>query len=187
MSESHITKHVLTESIKQLMKQTPLERISIQQIVDNCGLNRQTFYYHFKDKFDIVNWIYYTEAVENIADCKNYQNWREGMEKVLAHIANNKSFYKNALRTPGENTFKRYFFNVCYQLIMAVIQELSSMLQVDDEDCVFIANFYTHAFVGMTTQWIMNEVKESPDQFAKRIHDIVEGSMLSALKRFARE
>ena len=63
MSGSQITKKALALSIKKLMETIPLSKISIRQIADNCGVNRQTFYYHFKDKFDLVNWIYYTEAI----------------------------------------------------------------------------------------------------------------------------
>ena len=59
MSESKITEKALALALKQLMKTAPLSKISIQNIMDNCGLNRQTFYYHFKDKFDLVNWIYH--------------------------------------------------------------------------------------------------------------------------------
>ena len=184
LSESQITKRALADSIKQLMKTIPLEKISIQEIVDHCGLNRQTFYYHFRDKFDLVNWIYFTEAVEVIADCKSYQNWSEGMRRLLAQIACNKQFYVNALRTPGENTFNHYFFEVSSQLIMGVIQDLSCDMDVSNTDRKFIGDFYTHAFVGLTTQWIMTGMKEAPESLVHKIRDIVEGSMLSALTRF---
>ena len=58
MSESRITKKALALSIKKLMETIPLAKLSIHEIVDDCGINRQTFYYHFKDKFDLVNWLY---------------------------------------------------------------------------------------------------------------------------------
>lgn len=172
-------------SIKQLMETAPLAKISIQEIVDHCGLNRQTFYYHFKDKFDLVNWIYYTEAVESIADCRNYKNWCDGMYKTLSYIMKNKSFYINALNTPGQNSFNGYFFEVSYQLIMGVLNDLSSGMNVSDTDKIFIAEFYTHAFVGITVQWIKRGLKESPKTIVDKLNDIVEGSMLGALTRLA--
>ena len=79
MSESQITKKALALSIKKLMETIPLAKLSIHQIVDNCGINRQTFYYHFKDKFDLVNWIYYTEAIENIDNSIKYGHWTDEM------------------------------------------------------------------------------------------------------------
>jgi len=185
MSEAHITKKALAASIKQLMETIPLSKISIQEIVDNCGLNRQTFYYHFKDKFDLVNWVYYTEAIESISDCTDYEHWGNGIYKILSYLMKNKLFYINALNTPGQNAFDEYLFTVTHDLNMKVVNEVAAGLNVSEKDKSFIADFYTHAFVGMTVQWIKKGMKESPEIIADGIKDIVEGSMLRALKRYA--
>lgn len=184
MSESLITKRALAVSIKQLMNTIPLSKISIQKIVDNCGLKRQTFYYHFKDKFDIVNWIYFTEVTESISDCKHYNNWTDGMFRTLSYLMKNKSFYINALNTPGQNAFDRYFFEFCYGLIMDIVNDLSLDMNVSDEDKKFISDFYTHASVGIVVQWIKNGMKDSPQVMVDKIKHAVEGSIIGALSRY---
>ncbi|WP_160677590.1 dihydroxyacetone kinase transcriptional activator DhaS [Clostridium sp. C8-1-8] len=184
MSESLITKRALAASIKQLMETIPLSKISIQEIADNCGLNRQTFYYHFKDKFDLVNWIYYTEVTKNIDNCRHYDNWPDGMYRTLCYLMNNKSFYINALNTPGQNAFDGYFFEFSYELILGVVNDLSTQLKVSQKDKKFICEFYTHAFVGIIVQWIKGGMKESPKTMVEQIRNIVEGSMLGALARY---
>ena len=186
MSESLITKKALAVSIKKLMDTVPLAKISIQKIVDGCGLNRKTFYYHFKDKFDLVNWIYYTEVSESIADCKNYGNWTEGTYRTLSYLMKNKSFYINALNTPGQNTFSEYFFEFCFKIIMNAIDDLSIEMNVSDKDKKFIADFYSHAFVGITTQWIKRGMKESPEILVDGIRNVLEGSMPHALNMYAK-
>ncbi len=189
MSESQLTKKALALSIKKLMETIPLSKISIREITNNCGVNRQTFYYHFKDKFDLVNWIYYTEAIENLADCKNYAHWTDGMYKTLVYFMDNKSFYTNALNTPGQNAFDGYLFKKTYDLIMGVVNDISTSIndslgiKVSDTDKNFIADFYTHAFVGITVQWIKNKMMESPKTMVGKLNDVVEGSMLGALTR----
>jgi probable dihydroxyacetone kinase regulator len=183
--KSHITEKALALSIKKLMKTIPLAKLSIREIVDDCGINRQTFYYHFKDKFDLVNWTYYTEAIENINDCAHYEHWTEGMYKTLVYFMNNKSFYINALNTPGQNAFDEYLFKNTNNLIMGVINDISSGLKVSDTDKNFIADFYTYAFVGITIQWIKTNMKESPKAIVGNLNDMIEGSMLSALTRYA--
>jgi len=189
MSESQLTKKALALSIKKLMITIPLSKISIREIADNCGVNRQTFYYHFKDKFDLVNWIYYTEAIENIADCKNYAHWTHGMYKTLVYFMENKTFYINALNTPGQNAFDGYLFEKTYDLIMGVVNDISMginqslEIKVTDTDKNFVADFYTHAFVGITVQWIKNRMVESPKTMVGKLNDVVEGSMLGALTR----
>ena len=184
MSESQITKKALALSIKKLMETIPLAKISIREIAANCGVNRQTFYYHFRDKFDLVNWIYYTEAIEDIANCKNYAHWTDGMYKTLIYFMNNKSFYTNALNTPGQNAFDGYLFKETYDLIIGVINDISSGIDVSDADKSFIADFYTHAFVGITIQWIKSNMNESPKIMVGKLNNVVEGSMLGALTRY---
>jgi len=77
MQDARITKKALAASLKCLMEVAPLSRISVRDIVDDCGVNRQTFYYHFRDKYEPVNRIYKTEAVESIADARDYAHWTE--------------------------------------------------------------------------------------------------------------
>jgi len=154
--------------------------------VDSCGLNRKTFYYHFKDKSDLVNWIYYTEVSESIADCKNYENWTEGMYRTLLYLMKNKSFYINALNTPGQNDFSECFFDFRFEIIMNAIDYLSIEMNVLDKDKRFIADFYSHAFVGITTQWIKHGMKELPEMLVDGIRNILEGSMPHALNRYAK-
>ena len=186
MSESLITKKALAASIKELMGTIPLAKISIRKIVDNCGINRQTFYYHFKDKFDLVNWIYKTEAIETISDCKNYDKWIDGTYKTLVYFKNNRLFYNNALNESGQNAFYEYFFQATYELIVGVVKHISYEINVSDKDINFISNFYTHAIVGVTVQWIKENMNESPKIMVDKINGIVEGSVILALKRYQR-
>ncbi len=185
MSESHITERALAESLKELMKTKQLSKISINDIAENCGINRQTFYYHFKDKYDLVNWIYYSEAVSGKADCSNYNSWSEEMYKTLIYLVENKSFYINALSERGQNAFDGYFFENTFQLIMGIINDISVNMNVIETDKKFIADFYTNAFVGVTVEWVKDGMKISPKTLVDKLNKIVEGSMLGAIKRYA--
>ena len=97
----------------------------------------------------------------------------------------NKSFYINALNTPGQNAFDWFLFEKTYDLILGVINDISTGIKVSDTDKNFIADFYTYAFVGITVQWIKNNMKESPKIVVGKLNDMVEGSMLGALTRYA--
>jgi len=184
MSESTITEKALALSLKQLMKTIPLSKVSIQNIVDNCKLNRQTFYYHFKDKFDLVNWIYHTEVTECIANCRHYDNWTDGMHRTLCYLMENNTFYINALNTPGQNSFNGYFFEFSCELIMGVVNDLSLGRNISDVDKKFIADFYTHAFVGVIVQWIKTGMKDSPQIMVEKMENVTYGSMIGALSRY---
>jgi AcrR family transcriptional regulator len=63
---TEMTKNLLADSLKNLMKTKPLPKITVQELVNGCRLNRRTFYYHFKDIYDILEWIYKKEAVAEL-------------------------------------------------------------------------------------------------------------------------
>ena len=77
MPDSSLTKRALAQAIKELMNEKPLVKISIADIVDRCQMNRQSFYYHFRDKYDLVNWIFYTELITELQNSPNKDEYEE--------------------------------------------------------------------------------------------------------------
>lgn len=184
MSSSLITKKALANSLKQLMRDIPLNKISVKQIVENCGLNRQTFYYHFKDIFDLIEWIYRTEAVESISQYRSYDTWTDGFYKIFIYIENNKAFCLNTLNSLGRNHLDMYLYEVTNELLIGVVNEVSYDMNVKDEDKKFIANFYTHAFTGLVIQWMKEGMKENPKIIIKKLSELIEGNFIRALERY---
>ena len=105
MADSNITKRALAQAMKGLMAKQPFAKISVGDICEACGMNRKSFYYHFRDKYDLVNWIFYSEflASVQVAQCTN--NW-EFLESICRYFYSERSFYRNALRIEGQNSFK---------------------------------------------------------------------------------
>ena len=81
MADSNITKNALATALKELMKEKPFEKISISDICDSCGMNRKSFYYHFKDKYDLVNWIFYVDFIGKM-DFSSYSNGWDLIEDI---------------------------------------------------------------------------------------------------------
>ena len=76
---SQITKRALEESLKNLLLQKPLNKITINDIAEDCGINRMTFYYHFRDIYDLVEWSCLEDADRALNDKKTYETWQEGL------------------------------------------------------------------------------------------------------------
>ena len=183
MSDSTLTKNALASSLKALMVTLPLAKVTVQQIVDHCGLNRQTFYYHFPDKYHLVNWIYDGEALALIEDYKSYGTWTEGILRVCTTLHRDRAFYVNALNDPGPNAFDDYFFRATQALIKGVVDEVAIDLKAPEDYRVFLADFYAYAFVGATVRWIKDGMQEPPATFAGRIQAIVAGALRPALEK----
>ena len=75
MADSNITKSALASALKELMETTPFAKITVSDICAKCNMNRKSFYYHFKDKFDLVNWIYDVEYLSHVQIGENLIGW----------------------------------------------------------------------------------------------------------------
>lgn len=184
MSSSLQTKKSLAKSLKKLMRSTPLHKISVKDVVKDCNLNRQTFYYHFHDIYELVEWIYKTEAIESIAEYKSYNTWIDGFYKIFLYIEGNKEFCYNTLNSLSRTHLDMYLFSVINGLLMGVINEISSDMSIKIEDKKFMADFYTHAFAGLVIQWMKDGMKEDPKVLIEKLKELIEGNFVIALKRY---
>ena len=89
MADSNITKRALAQAMKGLMAKQPFSKISVGDICEACGMNRKSFYYHFRDKYDLVNWIFYSEflASVQVAQCTNNEEFLEMVGPLLINFS----------------------------------------------------------------------------------------------------
>ena len=187
MADSMITKQALAASIKELMEREPLSKISVGDIASNCGVNRQTFYYHFKDKYELVNWIYYTETVKLMSSFSDRAHWNDGLGALCRYMRDNKRFYINALSTPGQNSFQEYLLEFAHGLVRSLAEELLGESPISEEDLEFIADFYAFAFVGLIMKWARHVMKEEPDGYILRVKEMTDAGIQYALEKYKTE
>lgn len=169
MADSNITKRALAQSLKELMLQQPLAKISVGDICARCNMNRKSFYYHFKDKYDLVNWIYYTEFLDTLQK-RPAQGW-DVAQRLCEYFAENLKFYQNALSVQGQNSFYEYFG----QMLSAVISHSLDPHFKDMEYYDFYVNFYTDAYRAVIIHWLVDGAQIPPATFAQLIQKASEG------------
>lgn len=169
MSDSQITKKALAESIKKLMEERPLKKINISDIVEGCNMNRQSFYYHFKDKYDLVNWIYNTEFIVTIKDA-SMTSW-ELLEKICDFFYKNQTFYRNAFQVTGQNSFSEYFVEVLHPILKV---QLKSIFE-NKKNVDFYATFFADAIRVSISRWLLEGAVIPPEQFVELLKKAVEG------------
>lgn len=187
MSDSLITKKAIADSVKELMKKKDLQKISVADIVERCGINRQTFYYHFKDKYDLVNWIYYNEVVSAVVHYRMMEDWSVVVLNVLKGMQKEKAFYINALSVSGQNAFQDYFFDVTKNLLLTLIESVMDEKLITEEDKNFIAEFYTYGLVGVVLQWAQRGMKQPPEQIVQRLSRLIDDMTSYTVVHFLQE
>lgn len=178
------TKKALAESLKNLLLQKPLNKITISDIADDCGINRMTFYYHFKDIYDLVEWTCAEEAAQAMEGKKTYDTWQEGFLNIFSAVQANKPLIMNVYRCVSRERIEQYLNPLICSLILGVVEEKSAEIPVSEADKRFIANFYEYAFIGVMLEWIDNNMREEPSVLVERTSRVVHGSILRALGAF---
>ena len=178
------TKKALAESLKNLLLQKPLNKITISDIADDCGINRMTFYYHFKDIYDLVEWTCAEEAAQAMEGKKTYDTWQEGFLNIFSAVQANKPLIMNVYRCVSRERIEQYLNPLICSLILGVVEEKSAEMPVSEADKRFIAIFYEYAFIGVMLEWIDNNMREEPFVLVERTSRVMHGSILRALGAF---
>ena len=181
---SQMTKRALVASLKDLLAEKPLDKITVTDLTEHCGVNRMTFYYHFKDIYDLVEWVCMEDAKKALADNKTYETWQQGFVRIFDAVRENKPFIMNVYRCVSREQVEKYLTPLTDDLLMGVINELSAEMVVRAEDKAFIAQVYSYAFVGLMLDWIKDEMKQDPETLVNRFALVIQDDVSCALNRF---
>lgn len=181
---AEITKKALAASLKKLLAEKPLGKITVTDIAEECGVNRQTFYYHFSDIYDLIEWIYTSEATRVLDGKKSYSTWQQGFLQIFMYALANKTFVTNTYHSLSREHLERYLLGETYQLLIGVVEELAAGIPVREDDKKFIADFYKYGFVGLTMEWIGKGMKEKPEEIVKRLGTMLDGTFAESLEKF---
>ena len=179
---SQITKRALAASLKNMLLKKPLNKITINDIAEDCGINRMTFYYHFKDIYDLVEWTCEEDAAKALEGKNTYNTWQQGFLNIFYAVLENKPFIMNVYRSVSREQVEIYLYRVTYDLLIGVVNERSANMSVSEDDKKFIADFYKFAFVGIMLEWIKNDMNADPKQIVDRISNLIHGDITRALE-----
>lgn len=172
-----ITKRLLADALKKHMAARPLSKISVGDIVDECGLNRNSFYYHFKDKYDLVHWIFYTEFVAELNQEEFKSTWKF-VEQICYFFYRDKAFYSNALSETGQNSLSEYFSGVIQSAVFARMEKV----QEDEEFKSFFATFLIDSLLACIIRWLREGTPIPPEQLAKLIQRTLSNAAVNLLE-----
>ena len=174
MPESSDTKMIIADGFRIQMQKKPFEKITVQDITDQCGLNRQTFYYHFQDKYELLNWVFYNEIIDPFTMDITIDNWSDKLLALLEKMKEDPKFYTNAFKTPHGEEFRKFLLNAVKGILCDVIDMIAGGQPVDPDDKLFIAEFMAYGITGTISKWVMSGMKRSPKSTTEFIKNLVD-------------
>ncbi|WP_423188498.1 dihydroxyacetone kinase transcriptional activator DhaS [Alkalibacterium sp. f15] len=171
MDQSIITKKVIAYSFKTLMQKEPFAKISVSDIMKKADLRRQTFYYHFQDKYELIEWIYHTESQENISDLLDFEHWDSILKQIFVYFNREQKFYKNALAVYEQNGFSNSLYVNLRELFLKILNDDHVPCErFTDEKKNLVSSFLGHGMVGIIKDWIQSGCKVSPEKMAYNVY-----------------
>lgn len=182
---STVTKQALEASLKHMLLKKPLDKITIRDLTEDCGVSRMTFYYHFQDIYDLVEWACIHDAREALAGKKTYADWPEGLAQIFEAVLENKPFVLNAYRALERGRMERFLYQLTADLIRGVVDECSLGTAISEEDKAFIADFYKYSFVGLMLDWIRRGMDDNYHEIVRKTSLVMHDAVSRALENFA--
>ena len=169
------TKYKLAASMKECMKQMPVDKITVKNIVEGCGVARQTFYRNFLDKYDLINWYFDKLVLQSFEQIGMGHTVGESLTQKFEFIVNEKVFFTEAFRSDDRNSLKEHDFELILDFYENLIREKTG--RIPDETVHCILEMYCQSSIYMTVKWVLGELECAPEGLAKILVDGMPGKL----------
>ena len=163
---SQTTKRALEASLKKLLLQKPLNKITINDITEDC------------------DWIMVEDAAKALEGRQSFENWTDAFLDILHQVQDNKVLVMNVYRSVSREQVEQYLYKLLDSMLRDFVDRSAQGFTVQDSDKQFIIDFYKYALVGMALEWIRKDMKEDPVRMTERLNVLLHGELERALRRF---
>lgn len=163
------SKAKLVAALRAMLNTMPFSAVSVCALCKTCHLNRKTFYYHYKDKYDMVCRIFEEEFL-NAPSALPLGPAEQSLTALFEYLDQNRSFYVKVLRVEGQNSFREYFGKMVVDLVWNAHRSHVE----SDEDLAFLSHFLAGALFTSVFEWITSEAPVPPHVFTAQLKRCIE-------------
>ena len=158
-------KYRLAAAMKKCMERMPVEKVTVKEIVEECGTTRQTFYRHFLDKYDLINWYFDKILSESFKHMGTGETVYESLVRKFRFIEHERLFFDAAFRYDDQNSLRDHDYREIHAFYTNMIE--SRTKEPLSSELNFILEMYCRGSVYMTTRWVSGEIEYTPAEMAK--------------------
>lgn len=175
MANSRITKEIFAKTLKNLMKDHSLAKISVKDITEHCGLSRNSFYYHFKDKYELINWIFYEDMLRNANSFDDPLKLADSFINICKCVSQNRMFYLACFQYVGQNSL----FETIHELYCELwkmnlnIRYAETGIQLPENEIELMAKLNAYALVGIISEWVKGGMSNNYMSYLEQVKDLL--------------
>lgn len=184
------TKQALSETFKILLEARTIDKITVKDIVTKCGVNRQTFYYHFRDIYELMEWTLENDIREYLSDISDFSEdslvieWKKSIYHLYQFLYSRKKQILHAYDPVNKTYYENFLLKFITPIIDYRISLCTSASSVPKEKRVFVTKAYTWICLELILEWLEHGM---PNEHKIQLDDyltLVDGSLDTALERF---
>lgn len=177
------TRNAIRNGFLELLEQRPLDKISVVDIAEHCGVNRNTFYYYYCDIYALIREVLETELGNVLNTQPPCRDWSDLLMRVTAFIRANRRAVYHLYQSNQRDLLENEYYQVVYEAVEGLVRRTAAGLPVAEEDVRSLAGLYTATLVGLLQSWLRYGMKHNEEQFLQRVSCLTEGSLRRALER----
>lgn len=181
----NFTQNAIMASLLKLLNQRPLDKITVKDIVDDCGVNRNTFYYHFEDIRALVVYLFRTETEHILEEYPDTEPWQEGILRASRLAMENRRAVYHIYNSMRREELEQYLYQVISRVMTVFVGQRAEGIDADPQDKQLIIDFYQYAVVGLMLHWLGNNMQGDVDGLLRRLGFLFEGNIVQSLERSA--
>ena len=166
MSDSNTTKKLLADALRQLVAEQPFSSVTVGDICSRCAMNRKSFYYHFRDKYDLVSWIFYTDFFDTFLQVKENEEAPDVLRSLCRFLEEDRAFYRAVLRVEGQNSLQEYLSDVLRPVLEERLEPRFGM----DPDRSFYVDLYVGLWQSTICEWVLGGCRMPADHLVRLMY-----------------
>lgn len=168
-------KRRIWESFYELNSSIAFEKLTVEKIVNHCGISKATFYRHFRDKYDLLNYnsLGITQRYFNMEYCSN---WHDFFIRMFQEIEKDVDYYRDAFRTSGQNAHSRFLFEYSYGIVRSCYLKSNRKNTLTSREH-YVISHYCHGCVDTLEEWLRDPVGLSGGQMAELFYEAMPNSL----------
>ena len=166
----NFTRRAIKESFLKLLNQRPLNQITVKDIVEDCGINRNSFYYHFSDLPALVEEIMAERVSAMVENHPTVDSVQEGADAIVEFVMHNKRAIYHIYNSVSRDVFERHLMEVCRYVVTTYLDGMLEEVEEADRDAIL--RFHRCACFGSVLDWRNGGMKDEVSDYFRRIRQL---------------
>lgn len=178
------TKKLFATELERMLTEMPLSKVRVKDLCERCGAQRQAFYYHFQDKYDLVAWIFNQDFERGLEDAAE-PTYEAQTAAALRRMWERRDFYRTAFADRSQNSIERHIQDFDVRMSEEYVKRHTGAKKLTDQQ-LFEIKSHSYGSIGCTVEWLWGELSATPEQLAAWECKRMPAFMLDALNAAAR-